>query len=274
MVAPLLTASAFLAAASPDGGGGVGAGDGADTQVAPTTFDLPHLRKLYSPPFVYPEAAIEDRLQGMVSVRCIIDVRGGLRDCEAVEPVQKYLSDAAVRYVKQSRFEPVVVGGVPVEVDYTFHINFVLPEDGLWGEIEKGSLEDIALHKNDGKPLPKTALEMSGRGLWDSQRPRERATRGASERPSRPCDEAVSESGRAPDAYLSESRHLDLDEGGSCDVSIDGNGKECFVLIGQRYGGWKTEGSSQRRRAKCGETLQTCAGPARCECRQEQRPSP
>jgi TonB family protein len=73
----------------------------------------------------YPAAALEAKVQGVVVVDVILDAAGVPADVQVLKGVPE-LDAAAVEAVRQWRFEPTLMNGVPVPVQITVTVNFSL----------------------------------------------------------------------------------------------------------------------------------------------------
>ena len=74
---------------------------------------------------VYPPQAKADKVQGVVLVRAHVDTEGRVEKAEVVSGDSR-LAQAALDAVQQWRYKPVIRGGVPVEIDRTARVVFVL----------------------------------------------------------------------------------------------------------------------------------------------------
>jgi len=72
---------------------------------------------------VYPAGAIQEHLEGEVNIAVVISPAGTVTSAKVVDGIQM-LRDAALDFVKQSKFKPFLISGTPVEVHTTAHINF------------------------------------------------------------------------------------------------------------------------------------------------------
>ena len=75
---------------------------------------------------VYPEAAIRVDVEGTVFVRFVVDETGRVVDPEVVRSPNVLLSEAALKAVSESRFEPGRQRGRAVKVRFTLPVRFVL----------------------------------------------------------------------------------------------------------------------------------------------------
>jgi TonB family protein len=78
---------------------------------------------------IYPPIALSARVQGVVIIEAVIDATGAVTDAKVIRPVA-LLDDAALDAVRQWRFTPTELNGVPVPVITTLTVNFTLGPDG------------------------------------------------------------------------------------------------------------------------------------------------
>ena len=75
----------------------------------------------------YPEAAMENQIQGTVWVQFIIDKEGNVTNVKVVRSVDPYLDKEAIRVVKSMpKWKPAKQRGKPVRVIFQVPIKFVL----------------------------------------------------------------------------------------------------------------------------------------------------
>jgi TonB family protein len=84
----------------------------------------PRIAKSVNP--VYPEAARQARISGLVLLNVRVDKSGNIKDVMALKSVDESLSRAAIEAVKQWKYEPYIKDGKPVEIVFTVTINFQL----------------------------------------------------------------------------------------------------------------------------------------------------
>jgi protein TonB len=84
-----------------------------------------HPLKIVRP--VYPELAKETRVQGKVSLICIIGKDGAVKSIE-VKSGHPLLIKAATDAVSQWRFKPLLLNGEAAEVEAPVNIDFKLPK--------------------------------------------------------------------------------------------------------------------------------------------------
>jgi protein TonB len=82
-------------------------------------------RKLLHVAPLYPEIARQSRVQGTVVMEAILDVTGKVESVRVLRS-EPLLDDAAVRAVRQWRYTPTELNGVPVPVLMTITIRFSL----------------------------------------------------------------------------------------------------------------------------------------------------
>ena len=86
---------------------------------------VPPPAKIHDVPPVYPPAAREAGVQGLVILEATIDPAGEVGNIEVLRSVPE-LEEAAIAAVEQWRYEPTLVDGAPVSVLMTVTINFLL----------------------------------------------------------------------------------------------------------------------------------------------------
>ncbi len=82
-------------------------------------------RKILHVAPIYPEFARQARAQGTVILECILDATGRVESVKVLGS-QPLLDDAAVRAVRQWRYTPTELNGVPVPVLMTIMVRFSL----------------------------------------------------------------------------------------------------------------------------------------------------
>ncbi len=73
---------------------------------------------------VYPEAALKDRVRGVVVLRVLVSESGQPIEVTVKTAARRDLTDAAVRAARQWRFEPARKGGVAVRAYATIRFPF------------------------------------------------------------------------------------------------------------------------------------------------------
>ena len=74
---------------------------------------------------VYPDIAKQARVQGIVILECTIGPQGDVTDVKVLRSIP-LLDGAAVTAVRQWRYVPTLLNGVPVPVIMTVTVNFRL----------------------------------------------------------------------------------------------------------------------------------------------------
>jgi TonB family protein len=82
-------------------------------------------RKLRDVPPVYPEIAKDARVQGLVILECTVGPDGAVVDVKVLRSIP-LLDEAAIESVRQWRYAPTLLNGVPVPVIMTVTVNFKL----------------------------------------------------------------------------------------------------------------------------------------------------
>jgi periplasmic protein TonB len=80
---------------------------------------------IHDVPPQYPPEAGRERIEGTVVVLAVISTDGSVQDVQVLSGLP-ILAQAAVEAVKQWRYKPYLLNGVPVEIDSRITINFTL----------------------------------------------------------------------------------------------------------------------------------------------------
>jgi TonB family protein len=75
----------------------------------------------------YPDEAKRKHIQGKVVLSIIIDAAGTTSDVRMLSSPDQSLTDSAIAAVKQWRYKPAELNGVPVSIRSTVEVNFQLP---------------------------------------------------------------------------------------------------------------------------------------------------
>ena len=86
----------------------------------------PPERLVYVPP-IYPMSARAARVQGIVIIEATLDERGNVTRTQILRSIP-LLDEAAVTAVRQWKFSPTLLNGVPVSIVMTVTVNFRLTE--------------------------------------------------------------------------------------------------------------------------------------------------
>jgi TonB family protein len=116
------------------------AGPGPGGATAGGTVETPTLLNRIDP--VYPDAARQAKVEGIVILEATIDVRGRVQDVKVLRSIP-LLDQAAVDAVKQWVYEPMIIDGRAVKAVFTVTVRFVLDKDkkkdeGVAGGVEGG----------------------------------------------------------------------------------------------------------------------------------------
>jgi protein TonB len=87
--------------------------------------DIQEPRKVVDAPVVYPDIAKQARVQGIVILECTISPAGDVVKAEVLRSIP-LLDQAAIDSVKQWRYTPTLLNGVPVPVIMTVTVSFKL----------------------------------------------------------------------------------------------------------------------------------------------------
>ena len=102
----------------------------------------------------YPEELRRRRIGGEIDLRITIDKKGIVQRAEIVKPAHPYFNYLAVQAVRQWRFEPCVIKGMPVPAAFPLKLNFnpqLFWEEMAWSET--GAQLDQASREELGKIL-------------------------------------------------------------------------------------------------------------------------
>jgi protein TonB len=122
-----------LAAGSGDVGSpdGVPGGVGETASVSEPSTQIYRVGSGVSQPIVihreqplYPAIALRGHMQGSVTVQCIVNRSGEIRDVEVVHSTFGAFDEAAINAVRRWRFTPGMLGGKPVDTIFELTVNF------------------------------------------------------------------------------------------------------------------------------------------------------
>lgn len=74
---------------------------------------------------VYPDIAKQARVQGIVILEAIIDPQGAVTNVRVLRSIP-LLDQSAIEAVKQWKYEPTLLNGMPVPIVMTVTVNFSL----------------------------------------------------------------------------------------------------------------------------------------------------
>ena len=79
--------------------------------------------RIVNVPPVYPPVAVAARISGTVIIEAVIDVDGSVRDAKVLRSIP-LLDAAALAAVRQWRYTPTTLNGIPVAVLMTVSVRF------------------------------------------------------------------------------------------------------------------------------------------------------
>jgi serine/threonine-protein kinase len=130
-LAPEQSSTGTIAAAAtsmPGGSGGAGGGPlPSPTPRIELDESKVRLAKIYGPDPDYTPEAINHDIHGVMVVKCLITVKGAVRDCQVIQSLP-FMDRAVVHALERRRYQPYLSNGQPVEVEYTFKINLEPPQ--------------------------------------------------------------------------------------------------------------------------------------------------
>ena len=85
----------------------------------------PNASKVRDAAPAYPDIAKQARVQGIVILEAIIDPGGNVTNVRVLRSIP-LLDQAAIAAVKQWKYEPTLLNGVPVPIVMTVTVNFAL----------------------------------------------------------------------------------------------------------------------------------------------------
>ena len=91
--------------------------------------DVTAPRAILKAPPLYTEKARQERVQGLVILRLVIDASGEVAEVDVLKGLPFGLTDSAIEAVKHWKFEPATHQGKPVAVLYNITINFRLEKN-------------------------------------------------------------------------------------------------------------------------------------------------
>lgn len=83
-------------------------------------------RLIAGPQIQYTDKALENDVEGLMIVRCVLGVTGEVRNCVVKQSV-RFMDNAVVETLQKRRYTPVTLEGRPIEVYYNFRIRLTLP---------------------------------------------------------------------------------------------------------------------------------------------------
>lgn len=117
---------------------------------------------------VYPPLAIQARISGTVRLHAIIATDGTVKQLDVISG-HPLLIQAALDAVRQWRYEPTLLNGMPVEVDTTIDVVFSLEQTSVKA-VQDPQLRADLLHLLEVIDFQGQSTEV-GRNLFESIRP-------------------------------------------------------------------------------------------------------
>jgi protein TonB len=74
----------------------------------------------------YTERALEQEVEGLMVVKCVVTVDGLVHECRVIRSLP-YMDRAVVDALEKRHYTPALLQGKPVEVAYTFSLRLTLP---------------------------------------------------------------------------------------------------------------------------------------------------
>ena len=93
----------------------------------PMTSAMERPRKIAGRDPEFSREALANRVEGLMIVRCIIELDGTLKDCKVIKNLP-YMEEAVLSALATHRYTPGMLDGKPVRVHYTFNIKLVAPQ--------------------------------------------------------------------------------------------------------------------------------------------------
>ena len=85
------------------------------------------INNLISNNLVYPKKAIKKKIEGLVTVKYIVQIDGTITDIEVIRKIHPLLDNEAVRIIKlMDKWIPAIQRGKPVKTAYNQEFNFKL----------------------------------------------------------------------------------------------------------------------------------------------------
>ena len=113
-------------------GGVLGGQLGSTTPIPPQNVVIPFGAGMNRPSMtggrdpIYTKEALAARVEGLMIVRCTINVTGAITNCRVIKELP-HMKQAVLDALYSRRYTPVLFNGQPVNVDYVFNIKLVLP---------------------------------------------------------------------------------------------------------------------------------------------------
>jgi TonB family protein len=127
--------------------------------------DGPKIIKKVNP--VYPEEAVQKRIEGLVMIEATADENGDVVDAKVMpaKNPQPLLEEAALAAVRQWKYEPFLINGKATAVTFTVTMNFALQKDKEAALASDASKDHPKLLKKVSPVYPKEAAREGIEGL-------------------------------------------------------------------------------------------------------------
>jgi len=102
------------------GGGGIGEARPFEEGMTPPV-------RLSGPDPQYTPAALEARVEGTMSVRCVVTVDGRVEKCRSINPIP-HMEQPVIQALQSRRYKPAMHQGRAIAVDYVFTVKLVMPK--------------------------------------------------------------------------------------------------------------------------------------------------
>jgi len=107
-----------------------GAGGKAHSSVASSALANGRLippHKIAGPDPDYTQQAFDHEIEGDMAVECIVGANGHVSKCKALKSLP-FMTNAVIDALEARTYAPAQLDGKPIDVDYTFHLHFKLPQ--------------------------------------------------------------------------------------------------------------------------------------------------
>jgi serine/threonine-protein kinase len=84
------------------------------------------LTKISGPDPEYTQKAIDNEVEGVMLVKCLVTVEGAVQNCRVSRSLP-FMDRAVVFALERGRYKPYLLNGKPEEIDYTFKVKLNLP---------------------------------------------------------------------------------------------------------------------------------------------------
>lgn len=125
-----------------------------ESQIAPP-------RLIHSVEAIYPESALERRVEGLVVLELVVNIEGEVEEVRVLEPRDRALDSAAVAAARLFRFEPARRGSTPVAARIRYRYEFRLPDVSEQRQLE----EDVQRSAGDQRGKPTTSKPSTSRAI-------------------------------------------------------------------------------------------------------------